>query len=269
MTGASSVVRGYRIFSRSQGDGPTLLFFHGFPTSSLDWELAVRALSPRYRCVTFDFLGFGSSDKPRIGYDFDLQAEVVEAVARQHGITRATVVAHDYGVTAAQELLARRAEGRAPFELEKLVLLNGGLNPALHRARTIQKLLASPLGPVLSPLVSKRSFARSLRALFVHPEAIDIDVHWAALEKNGGRAVVPRLLRYMEERRRKADRWISALVKADVPLSFFWGLRDPVSGAHMLEWARRARPDAKVEALDVGHYPQLEAPEAFARNLSA
>jgi pimeloyl-ACP methyl ester carboxylesterase len=143
------------------------------------------------------------------------------------------------------------------------MLLNGGLNPALHRARTIQKLLASPLGPLLAPLVTKRSFARSLHAIFVRPERIDIDAHWAALEQNGGRAVVPRLLRYMDERRRKADRWIGALVKTDVPLSFFWGLRDPVSGAHMLEWARRARPDASFTALEVGHYPQLEAPEDF------
>jgi pimeloyl-ACP methyl ester carboxylesterase len=252
--------RGYRVFTRADGAGPDVVFLHGFPTSSFDWS---QVALPGRRRITFDFLGFGASDKPRIDYDFELQLEALAAVAREHRVERAVVVAHDYGVTAAQELLARHAEGRAPFAVQKLLLLNGGLNPALHRARRIQTLMAGPLGPFISMLTTRSVFERSMRAILVKP--VPLDEHWAALEHNGGRRVLPRLLQYMAERRRKADRWTQALIKTEVPLAFFWGLQDPVSGGHMLEWVRSVRPDAPVEALEVGHYPQLEAPDDFAR----
>jgi pimeloyl-ACP methyl ester carboxylesterase len=245
--------RGYRVFTRADGEGRDVLFLHGFPTSSFDWS----GVDVPCRRISFDFLGFGASDKPRIAYDFDLQAEAIDAVVKAHGVTRAVVVAHDYGVSAAQELLARKA----PF-VEKMLLLNGGLNPALHRARRIQTLMAGPLGPLVAALTTRGLFERSLRAVL--SKDIEMQGHWEALTRNGGKYVVPRLLQYMAERRLKAERWTQALIKTEVPLSFFWGLRDPVSGAHMLEWVRRARPDAPVRALDVGHYPQREAPAEFA-----
>ena len=52
---------------------------------------------------------------------------------------------------------------------------------------------------------------------------------------------------------------------ADLPIRFVWGMADPVSGAHMLEVIKERRPGADiVELADVGHYPQLEAPERVA-----
>jgi pimeloyl-ACP methyl ester carboxylesterase len=250
--------RGHRVFTRADGTGRDVIFFHGFPTSSYDWA----QVSGPFRRVTFDFLGFGASDKPRIAYDFDLQLDAVEAVAREHKVESAVVVAHDYGVTAAQELLARVAEGRAPFRVEKVLLLNGGLNPALHRPRRIQTLMAGPLGPLIGALTTRGLFERSLRAILTRP--IALGDHWEALTYNGGKHAVPRLLQYLDERRRKAQRWMGALAATQVPLAFFWGLKDPISGAHMLEWVRSVRPEAPVEALEVGHYPQLEAPAEFA-----
>ena len=54
-----------------------------------------------------------------------------------------------------------------------------------------------------------------------------------------------------------------------MPLAFVWGMLDPISGAHMAERIRERRPDAAFLALeDVGHWPQLEAPERVAQALS-
>ena len=45
---------------------------------------------------------------------------------------------------------------------------------------------------------------------------------------------------------------------------------DPISGAHMAERIRERRPDAAFVALDdVGHWPQLEAPDRVERALLA
>ena len=60
----------YSIFvkdSDSKGEQPelpVLLLIHGFPTASIDWLPMWDALSSQFRCITFDLLGFGLSDKP-------------------------------------------------------------------------------------------------------------------------------------------------------------------------------------------------------------
>jgi pimeloyl-ACP methyl ester carboxylesterase len=53
-----------------------------------------------------------------------------------------------------------------------------------------------------------------------------------------------------------------------VPLSFVWGMLDPVSGAHMAQRIAERLPRAPLLALaDVAHWPQLEAPARVAAAL--
>ena len=56
-------IDGQQIFCRSEGEGPVLLFIHGYPTASFDWVKIWPALTSQYRCVTLDMLGFGFSSK--------------------------------------------------------------------------------------------------------------------------------------------------------------------------------------------------------------
>lgn len=50
------------------------------------------------------------------------------------------------------------------------------------------------------------------------------------------------------------------------PLGFLWGLEDPVATTNVLDGLRELRPTADVlELPGVGHYPQVEEPEVFAR----
>src|SRR5687767_5489017 len=66
---------------------PPLLVLHGFPTSSVDWSAVVPALSAERRVVLFDFLGYGLSAKPDQAYSLFEQADLVEAVAADCGLT--------------------------------------------------------------------------------------------------------------------------------------------------------------------------------------
>ncbi len=248
------------IFVRSEGTGDALLFLHGFPTSSLDFAGTAARLKDSFRCLTFDFLGFGNSDKPSGPYTYQRQADLACSVAMHHNVSRAFVVAHDYGVSVGQELLARHAEGTLPFSLAGVTFMNGGLTPSLHRPLVVQRLLASPVGTVLAPLfVNRLTLRRSLARIMHKPETLDINEHWKAIALRNGTSRMPALLSYIRERRTFSSRWRDAIRDAVVPLSFAWGLRDPISGAHMLDWVRDLRADARVLALDqAGHYPQLE-----------
>jgi len=193
-------------------------------------------------------------------YTFDDHADRLEALWARQGVTTTTLVAHDYSVTLAQELLARQQEGRLAVGIERVILLNGGLQSRLHRARPIQKLLVSPVGPVLARFMRRERFAKSFSRVFVNPPSEDeLDAFWALIRHNEGHKRTPALLQYMADRRRYAERWEGALKHARVPIRFVWGMEDPVSGAHMLEGLRDVGP---VVELPVGHYPQWEAPDA-------
>lgn len=252
---------GREAFVHASGAGPALLFLHGFPTTSYDWDEVTGALQKDHRCVAFDFWGFGASD-PVERYDYDQQADLALAVAAHLGIDRAILVAHDYGVSVAQELLARRP---ATLAIDGVVFLNGGIEPRLHRPIAIQRFLVSPLGALLGPLlVTKGTFTRSMRRVLTVPERFDMDEHWKAVSAHGAHRRAHDLLHYIGERKRRRERWVSAFTDRATRVGLAWGERDPVSGGHVLAWAQKARPDAEVLALPVGHYPQVEAPSEIA-----
>ncbi|WP_457652756.1 alpha/beta fold hydrolase [Rhodocaloribacter sp.] len=258
---------GHTIFYREDGEGEALVCIHGFPTASWDWHRLWPALTRRFRVIAPDMIGFGFSDKPA-GYDYSLmdQATLVEALLDDLGVASVHVLAHDYGDTVAQELLARRAEGVPGPALRSVCLLNGGLFPEAVRPRPIQRLLRNPvLSPMLGRLLTERRFRKSFRAVFgpgTQPSDEDLRAFWALVSHNGGTRVAHRIIRYMNERERHRARWTDALRHTRTPLRLINGPEDPVSGAAMAARFRTLVPGADVVLLDgIGHYPQVEAPE--------
>ncbi|MEO7935634.1 MAG: alpha/beta fold hydrolase, partial [Dokdonella sp.] len=120
----------HQIFWREGGtrDRACLLLIHGFPTSSWDWSAVWPELANHYRLIALDMLGFGFSDKPaRHRYTIAEQADIHEELLHSLGINTYHVLAHDYGDTVAQELIARNHESSGASGLRSIGLLNGGL----------------------------------------------------------------------------------------------------------------------------------------------
>lgn len=262
------------VFLARAGSGPAVTLLHGFPSSSHDWAKVSPDLARSHSLLLPDFLGFGASEKPADHrYSLHEQADLVEAAWRHAGIASTVLVAHDYGVSVAQELLARRAEGKLAVELHALHLLNGGLYPELHRPQPVQTALLDPeQGPQLSALVNEELFIAGLRPTFAEhfDAAADSAEIWRATSRDGGERIAHLLIRYIRDREEHGARWRTALETTDVPLAFVWGILDPVSGAHMAERIRERLPRASFLALeDVAHWPALEAPDRVARALLA
>lgn len=272
-SGAWSTFAGHRVFAqvtpgRADDTRPWLVLIHGFPTASIDWLPLWNALSLHFRLLAPDLLGFGSSAKPpRHDYRIAEQADLISHWCRQLGIGTYHLLAHDYGVTVAQECLARdldqRRSGAAPT-ITSVALLNGGLFPETHRPRLIQRLLLTPLGPWLARQLDARRFARSFSKVFgphTQPDEDELAVFWQSIALNDGQRIAHRLLRYVPERRIHRTRWVGALIDTPIPKRLINGALDPVSGAHMVARYRELVPDSDVVSLDdIGHYPQVEAP---------
>ncbi len=250
------------LFTRIEGNGPALLFIHGFPTSSWDWHKIWPAFTPHFRCLALDMLGFGFSAKPaHAAYSVSLQADLIEAWLAHVGTEEYACIAHDLGDTVVQELLARQGKGHP--RMARLVLLNGGLFPETHKPVLLQTLLAGPLGPLVARLTTRKRFIANMRRICIQPLADDeVESMWRLLQHDDGTRVLPKLIGYMAERRQHRARWVGALQNSVIPVRLINGLADPISGAHMVARYRELMPDADVVELpDVGHYPQVEAPQ--------
>ena len=118
-----------------------------------------------------DMIGFGRSAKPK-NYDYKIadQATLHEEVLQAQGISEIHILAHDYGDTVTQELLARFLErqqsGEKGIIIKSICFLNGGLFPETHRPRPIQKLLISPIGRFISSLLDKEKLEINLKNIF-------------------------------------------------------------------------------------------------------
>lgn len=259
-----------RVFVRNaDGDGPTILLLHGYPSSSFDYRNAVPHLAGR-AWLTLDFLGFGLSDKPRPHrYSLLEQANLVQAVVAEFAPGPVVLVAHDMGTSVTTELLARDLQGHLPFDLQRVVLSNGSVILRRASLRPIQKVLRGPLGPLAARLSSKATFTREFGRLFSpnHPLSADeADAQWALMTNNDGHRIAHLLISYLDERERYAERWHGAVRNWPKPLSFLWALDDPVATTNVLAGLRELRPAADVVELPgVGHYPQVEVPEVFTR----
>ena len=97
-----------------RGQGRPLLLIHGFPTCSYDWSRIWPGLvESGFNPIALDMLGFGLSDKPaQHRYDLMQQADLHVQLMQALEVEACDILAHDYGVSIAQELLARQNRGR-------------------------------------------------------------------------------------------------------------------------------------------------------------
>lgn len=264
--GQSFSFKGHEIFFRTDGDAtlPTLVLIHGFPTCSWDWAKIWDQLLPHFHLVTLDMLGFGFSDKPKQNYSIFTQADIFDALLQHLNISQYHILAHDYGDTVAQELLARH---HAAGHIQSVVLSNGGLFPETHHPVLVQKLLLSPLGFLIIKLFNYQKFKRNFDHICAKRLSNEeLTGYWNMLQYKGGVHIMHKLIAYMTERKQQRERWVGVLQQTQVPLRLIDGTLDPISGAHMVaRYNELIKPEDVVELNDTGHYPQVESPEAFAQ----
>ncbi len=257
-----------KIFTVEKGEGDVILFLHGFPTSSYDYYPISELLKNKNKVILFDFLGYGYSDKPKeINYSFKIQVDIIEDLLKQKKIDNLIVVAHDYGVTAAQEMMSRVIERRKnqtdTYNLKGVVFLNGGIFPESHKPRIIQSILASSFGKYIAPYITKGMFQRSFLEVFgekTKPSQFELDEMWKIMNYQSGQKLSHKLLHYIQERRDNRERFVSPLMSENIPFLLLNGSADPVSGDHVVKrYVELTKKENYVSLPEIGHYPQTEA----------
>jgi pimeloyl-ACP methyl ester carboxylesterase len=262
--------KGFSVFYRTEGNGPCLLIFHGYPYSSFDFKDVWATLASKYHVIVPDLLGMGFSDKPsNHRYSFEDHAEMYIALLQHFNISEVHILAHDLGNSVVQELIARNQEKRNPFIIKSIAFLNGGLFMDVYKPRLIQRLLSQspkPIGKLLSRLMSKKSVDKATAEVFgvsTKPSEELLQDFWEILNYNNGKSIAYLIGRLIFDKVNYQDRWIKAMQQTNIPMCFINGPADPNSGVHMAKRYEELIPNPNVILLsnDIGHWPQLEAPD--------
>ena len=112
---------GVKIHYAAMGEGPMVVFIHGFPDFWYSWRHQMNGLKDDFRVVALDTRGYNKSDKPERQEDYDMSLLVrdVVAVITAEGEKKAIIVGHDWGGA-----IAWRFAVTFPAMAEKLIIVN-------------------------------------------------------------------------------------------------------------------------------------------------
>ena len=87
-----------KIYYEDYGKGKPVVFIHGWPLSGSMWEYQVTQLPQQgLRCITYDRRGFGKSDRPFEGYDYDSLAGDLKSLLDELDLNDVTLVGFSMG----------------------------------------------------------------------------------------------------------------------------------------------------------------------------
>ena len=97
----------------SGGNGRPVVLIHGWPLSGKSWkEQATAFKDAGYRVITYDRRGFGESDKPKTGYDYDTLSEDLSHLLNALDLQDVTLVGFSMGGGEVARYVSRYGEER-------------------------------------------------------------------------------------------------------------------------------------------------------------
>jgi pimeloyl-ACP methyl ester carboxylesterase len=269
----------HRIYVREYpGTEPAIVLMHGFPDNLHLYDRLVPHLSPARRVVTFDFLGWGGSDKPT-GYPYTAANQGLElaAVVDQLRLERVVPVAHDAsGPPAIDFALAR------PERVAGLVLLNTYYceMPTLRAPEAIRlfstplvRSIARPVARLFGNFIFHRMFlwqvGRFFRDAAVREEFLPLLNRQFTVTPSAQPAFF-RLNEDLLPTIRARSTMIPALREFERPVRIIFGAADPYLNAGVARSFHRLLPASELFLLPgARHYVQMDEPEEVARLILA
>ncbi|MDX6669693.1 MAG: hypothetical protein QOI91_56 [Solirubrobacteraceae bacterium] len=248
-----------------EGEGPPLVLLHGYADSADTWRHVLAVLGRRdRRAVAVDLPGFATADRLRDGRVLPQLDRFVAAVVDDAGREGDVVAAGN----SLGGCLAMRAAQRERLPLAGVVpIAPAGLDMArwfalIERDPIVRTLLSIP-APLPEVLV-RQIVGRAYRTLGFHRGAeVDGSVVEAFTSHHRDRSTVRR---YLDTGRRLLpelnDSTCFDLARIECPVRLVWGERDRMVSPRGAQRVAEALPDTEVVLLpDIGHCPQVEAPE--------
>jgi haloalkane dehalogenase len=264
------------------GTGPAFVLMHGFPDNLHIWDdLVPYLVASGRRVVTFDFLGFGASDKiAGAVYSFRQQLGDLEAVVEALGLGKIVPVAHDSSGMAALNYALGHREGT-----ESVIMLNSAYSED-----------ASVLWPEMITLFATGSMHALAIAVAQSPEQFGWLLKWQQqkfldamperqkphfsafigsvitdnfiVQPGAGPAFVQLAAEFFAEHERNAQH-LAELKALDIPVKLIWGQHDPYITVAVAERRQSQLRNASLSVIPAGHWLQADEPALVAKAMLA
>ena len=242
-----------------------VIFVHGNPGFSCDWEDLMERVAPFSRCVAPDMPGFGRSARPpNFDYTVAGYANHLGGVLDKLNISKAHLVLHDFG--GPWGLAWALAN---PTSIASLTRINIGVLPDYHW-HYLAKIWRTPiLGEMFMATTTRFGF----HALLKHgnprglPEEF-IDAMYDHFDAGTKNAVL-KLYRATDLPGEMAEKFGDAFRSWTCPVLVIWGSHDPYLPVRYAERQREFFRQAIVAVLPKsGHWPHADDPERVAELLT-
>ncbi len=248
-----------------EGRGEVVLMLHGNPTWSFLYRKLIKQLSPNYRCIAPDYLGFGLSDKP-VDWNYlpEAHAKNLEALIEHLDLKDITLVVGDWGGPIGMQYAVRH-----PANVKRLIVTNTWAWPVNRDFHYISfsALMGGPIGRFLIRYFN--FFVTSfMRVAFGDKSKLTAHAHQhykdalPTAKSRKGCYVFPRQII-------ASTPWLTQLwgkigALKDKPTLFIWGMKDVAFRENELKQWQRGLPNSLTLRLNtVGHFVPEEAPEAL------
>jgi haloalkane dehalogenase len=254
---------GGRMHYVDEGDGPVLLMVHGTPTWSFLYRHLIKGLSPYFRCIAPDNIGFGLSERPA---PYTLRtpdhAHNLQLLVDHLGLRDITLVVHDFGGPIGLSYAIDHPANVRAFVIANTWLWSFPTGTAQHRTL---RLLDSAFGRWL---YQRTPFEFGMLMPSVWGDKSRLTP--AVRKQYAGAFPTPSsrqpLFRFAQETLQRAawydELWARRERIADKPALLAWGRKDPIFGAELGRWKSLFPHAETVEYRDVGHFvPDERGPE--------
>jgi pimeloyl-ACP methyl ester carboxylesterase len=256
-------VRNMKVFYREAGkkDAPTIVLFHGFPTSSFMFRNLIPLLAETNHVIAPDYPGFGFSDAPSVDdfdYTFDNVAAVVEEfLFKNLGLKKFSIYVQDYGAPIGYRIAAAN-----PGAIERIVVQNGnayliGIGGAFDPIKPFwadrNAETEVPVRGLLTLETTKFQYLHGAK----DPSKISPDTYTfdqALLDRPGNNDIQLNLLHNYQSNPPKYDGWHEFFRTNQPPMLILWGKNDPFFTVAGAEAYLADLPKAQLHLLDTGHF---------------
>ncbi len=248
-----------------------VLFIHGIPSWSWLWRDVLPVTGAGRLSIAIDLPGFGLSGKSD-QQDFRVTAlasAIEQFIDQEIGVgERITLVAHDFGVLVAMELLCR-----APERYPDLVITNTSLRADAWTGGGPLQILGVPgLGDLSMALARAWMLRLAMRPFVTDKDALRgerFDGYWYPFRHGFGKTLA-RLYRQRPVEPADFDRWRRALNDYTGRTLILWGANDPAFRLDEMRDILSLRPDAETMMFPgASHFLPEDAPKSMGRRIRA
>ncbi len=269
-------IDGLTVYYKEGGspDSPTILLLHGFPTSSHMFRNLIPALADEFHLVAPDYIGYGKSSMPSVDefeYTFDNQADIVDKLTDELGISEYSMYVMDYGAPVGFRLFAEH-----PERIQAIIVQNGnayeeGLETFWDDWKAWWNDKTEENVKKLYYLVDQDTTKWQYTFGMANPNAIDPS-NWitdqAGLDRPGNVAIQLAMAYDYRTNLPLYPQWQEQFREHQPPMLIVWGANDyifPESGAHPYE---RDLTDVEKHILDTGHFALEDHLDFIAEKIS-